>query len=191
MSKKINVFLDMDGVLVDFDRGVLNQFKIDTKALNQRTQDLTDTQKKQKSLMWVLIRKSPKFWIDLEKHPGAIELWEKTKKYHPIILTAAPSTFKEGSELFLGVAEHKSKWIENHFEMTDKDRFICTVSKKKPLFMKEGAINILVDDRIKNIQEWEAAGGIGIHHTNIDDTLSKLDKLFKEHDLNPTQKLGA
>lgn len=187
MTKPIYVFLDMDGVLVDFDKGVLSQFKINTKELNQRSQDLTDTQKKQKSLMWVLIRKSPKFWIDLEKNHGAVELWEKTKKYHPTILTAAPSTFKEGSDLFLAVAEHKSKWIENHFEMTDKNRFICTVSKKKPLFMKENAINILVDDRIKNIQEWVAAGGIGIHHTDINTTLAKLDEIFKQYDVKPSQ----
>ena len=37
--------------------------------------------------------------------------------------------------------------------------------------------NILVDDLPKNIKEWEANGGIGIYHTSVNRTISKLKKL--------------
>ena len=30
---------------------------------------------------------------------------------------------------------------------------------------------------LKNVKEWESAGGIGIHHTNINKTLGELKKL--------------
>ena len=37
--------------------------------------------------------------------------------------------------------------------------------------------NILVDDYKKNIDEWESAGGVGIHHTSVSRTISELKEL--------------
>ena len=36
---------------------------------------------------------------------------------------------------------------------------------------------ILIDDHMKNIKEWQAAGGIGIHHTTATNTISRLKKM--------------
>ena len=37
--------------------------------------------------------------------------------------------------------------------------------------------NVLIDDYIKNIKEWEDKGGIGIHHTAVPKTLNELKRL--------------
>ena len=37
--------------------------------------------------------------------------------------------------------------------------------------------SILIDDRQINIDQWEAAGGIGILHTSTDNTISQLKEL--------------
>ena len=37
--------------------------------------------------------------------------------------------------------------------------------------------HILIDDRADNINQWEAAGGIGILHTSTASTLTKLKEL--------------
>ena len=37
--------------------------------------------------------------------------------------------------------------------------------------------NILIDDYMKNIREWEAAGGIGILHTDASSTINDLKKV--------------
>ncbi len=37
--------------------------------------------------------------------------------------------------------------------------------------------SILIDDRQKNIDQWEAAGGIGILHTSTANTIEQLKKL--------------
>ena len=34
-----------------------------------------------------------------------------------------------------------------------------------------------VDDYVKNIREWESAGGIGIHHTNVGKSIGELKRL--------------
>ena len=43
--------------------------------------------------------------------------------------------------------------------------------------MTDGTPNALIDDYMKNIKEWEAKGGIGIHHTNVSKTIAELKKL--------------
>lgn len=186
--KKIKIFLDMDGVLADFDKGALTQFKIITANLNKNKELLLPEYKDEKSRMWATIRKNPHFWSKLELMPGAVELWNATCQYDPIILTAAPSSFKEGSEYFLDVARRKEEWIKEKFNVDTTDKFICTTSKKKQLFMHDAALhhNILIDDRESNINNWIAAGGIGILHKNIDDTLLELKEVLKiEFKLKP------
>ena len=50
-------------------------------------------------------------------------------------------------------------------------------SQKQKYATTNGKPNVLIDDYIKNIQEWESAGGIGIRHTNVSKTLAELKKL--------------
>jgi hypothetical protein len=40
-----------------------------------------------------------------------------------------------------------------------------------------GPKNILIDDRLDNIQGWRDAGGIGIHHVNAKHTIDQLKVL--------------
>jgi hypothetical protein len=56
------------------------------------------------------------------------------------------------------------------------DRFICTTSARKHEFMhrKHSDHQILIDDRTDNIEAWKEAGGIGILHTSVEDTLKQL-----------------
>jgi len=35
----------------------------------------------------------------------------------------------------------------------------------------------LIDDYLKNITQWEAKGGIGVHHTHGSKTLAELKRL--------------
>ena len=42
---------------------------------------------------------------------------------------------------------------------------------------REKRPNILIDDHIGNIREWESAGGIGVHHINANSTINDLKKI--------------
>jgi hypothetical protein len=48
---------------------------------------------------------------------------------------------------------------------------------KRKYATTDGKPNILIDDYIKNIKEWEDAGGIGIHHTSPMSTIAQLKRL--------------
>ena len=60
--------------------------------------------------------------------------------------------------------------------MNAKYPFGFTVTEKS-YATTNGKPNILIDDYIKNIREWQAAGGTGIHHTDVRKTISELKRL--------------
>ena len=59
----------------------------------------------------------------------------------------------------------------------NKINLVMREDKQKYALNAAGKPNILVDDYIKNIREFEAAGGIGVHHTSASKTIAKLKKL--------------
>ena len=50
-------------------------------------------------------------------------------------------------------------------------------SQKQAYAVTNGRPNVLIDDYIKNINEWEKKGGIGVHHTDVSKTISELKRL--------------
>jgi len=50
-------------------------------------------------------------------------------------------------------------------------------SQKKSYATTDEKPNVLIDDFDKNIREWQAAGGIGILHTDVGKTISELKRL--------------
>ena len=50
-------------------------------------------------------------------------------------------------------------------------------SQKQQYATTDGKPNILIDDYMKNINEWENKGGIGIHHTDPRKTINELKRL--------------
>ena len=86
------------------------------------------------------------------------------KPYKPDLLSA-PS--REDSSRI-----GKHVWVKQKLPGT---KLILRYAKqKKELATPE---SILIDDRQINIDQWEAAGGIGILHTSADDTISQLKQL--------------
>lgn len=147
------IYVDLDQVLTDFEKQVVDN-------LHKYPKDF-----KKKSEMWKGITKlGTNFWSEMEFMHDGLRLWEYLKKFNPTILSAPinhPSC-KQG----------KGIWIRR--ELGDDVEYILD-SKKEKYATPE---SILIDDRIQNIKKWEAAGGIGILHKNVEDTINQLKKLF-------------
>ena len=156
-----NIFIDMDGVLVDFEKGIsemighpLGSDNYGHSEYDRRKQELTDKR---------CFRKLPPMvdyheLIGYVKHTGLN--WE--------ILTAAGAINRQL------VVWDKNEWIKEYV-----DPFVvvtCTYSgSQKKIFAQKG--NILIDDRPENIEAWESEGGIGILHKNARDTINEIKKL--------------
>lgn len=179
--KKFAVYLDMDGVLADFDSGA--------KALgfdlppNARRANLSPEQREMKNKLYAAIRRT-NFFATLPKMPGADELWNHVMTNHVgAVLTAIPSFKKEDPSK---VSEHKARqekasWIFNgQLPLPDALLFIAATSRDKYKYLGRMAPHlpqVLIDDRKDNCEEWEAAGGIAIHYQTFEQAMRELHYL--------------
>jgi 5'(3')-deoxyribonucleotidase len=155
-----HVYLDMDGVIVNLEKGA---FKLHGKQLGDVP----------KPARWQKISDTKDFWKDLEWMPGSKKLWNFLKPYEPSIMSAYAKSEPNS-------AKGKEDWLKKNVEKLPRSRINLVMRSDKQRFAKDGrthAPNILIDDHEKNIREWEAKGGIGIHHTDVNRTIARLKEI--------------
>lgn len=164
---KEKIFIDLDGVLANFELGVHNLgFNLE-KIMNSNDN-------KKKGFLWSTIRKNPDFWYNLELLEDALTLWDYFKNKDVYILTGIPVTF--GKEDFEKVKLAKVNWVKKHLNLND-DKIICCITSKKPSFIVPNHHNILIDDTTKNISNWLNAGGTGIIHKSTEKSIKLYNEL--------------
>jgi hypothetical protein len=156
------IFLDMDGVLADFIKGVH-----DTTGEDFTSPDLN---KGAKGKIKADIEAKSDFWHTLDWQPGGQELYRYVKSSQPYILSAYANWDKN-------CKAGKNFWIKKNLMIPKQRINLVKREEKKDYAVIDGVANILIDDYIKNIKEWESAGGIGIHHTDTAKTINTLKKL--------------
>jgi len=157
------LYLDMDGVVADFDEYAA------------RTLGIPPSQGIYPDEIWHKLASNARLYRDLVPTPYATQLVYQceqfcTKKQYDLkFLTAVP----KGNDVPWAFND-KVYWARNYFATIPV--WFGPFSKDKHQHCQDG--DILIDDRLSNIEEWRAAGGIAIHHTNIDTTLQELSKLY-------------
>lgn len=148
----MKLFLDLDGVLADFDRGV-------ETLLAKRPDELPPPR------MWSALARAPEFFATLELMHDAQALWDFCRPYKPTILTGLP----RGS----WAEPQKRRWVAN---MLGRDvRVLTVMSRDKHHYSSPD--HVLVDDRLKLREPWERAGGIFIHHVSAERSIAALRRL--------------
>ena len=154
-GSKYKIYVDMDGVLVDFDGGYEKLTGMTTRAADEKGPEF----------FWKPISKAgAKWWITLNWMPDGKQLWDYVKKYNPELLSA-PSR-EEASKM------GKRVWVKRELPGV---KLILRSADKKQEFASPNSI--LIDDREKNIEQWKSAGGVGILHTDAASTIKKLKEL--------------
>ena len=161
------IYLDMDGVLADFKRGVLELCHMEAQDQNGKMDPETENR------MWEKIRKTDHFYSKLEPLPGAKEMFD-----------AIYAKYKSRCEILTGVPRpergittagpDKIEWT--HRLLSPKVKVNIVLRKEKKKYCKDPQ-DILIDDYEKNIREWKEAGGTGILHTSSESTLEQLKEL--------------
>ncbi len=148
------IFCDMDGVLVDFD----GEFERNHGILPHKLP---------RQELWQIVLDTENYWVNLPKLNDADKLVHYLNKFGFQILTGLPLYGFDKAE------KEKKQWLKNHYGI--EDGVICCLSKDKQDYGKKG--DILIDDRLPNIERWVEMGGIGILHTSAEETIKKLKEL--------------
>jgi 5'(3')-deoxyribonucleotidase len=162
IKPKYVIFCDMDGVLVDFNKGYKDLTGISTHHANEQGKDE----------FWNILTRSLEekglteydYWTNLSWMPDGQKLWSYIKSYKPYILTAPSSNPRS--------KQGKREWAQRLDGM--KNIYFKPARFKQEL---SGKNRILIDDRKDTIDRWNAAGGIGIFHTSAEDTIKQLQDL--------------
>lgn len=157
-DRNLRVYCDLDGVLVDFEKGVID--------VTGKTPDQQSVSK-----MWNRILSVPAFFEHLNWTIYGKDMWEQIKtisSQNPTILTGLPFSAKKK------VQTQKEKWCS--LKLGEEFKVITCMSADK--YKYAASNHILIDDRIKNGLLWKAYGGIFIHHVNPLRTLYELRYYF-------------
>lgn len=147
----MKVFLDLDGVLCYFLKGVEEKFNVD---LSDHIEWNFDYQKDfgiSKTKFWKSLDHD--FWANLPKTPECDLILALVEGYKPIILTAPP--LDESG----GCVSGKVEWIRKNLpEFFFEGRYLIGAAKES--ISRPGAL--LIDDNERTITEWQSEGGTGI-----------------------------
>jgi len=156
------LFVDLDGVLADFEKGVRLITGKEPSELHPRS-------------MWPAIARSRDFYNHLEWMPDGKNLWQAVKSFHPVILTGLP--------MGKWAEPQKRSWCER--ELGKEIPVITGMSRHKTelalQWMEENGFSekrpILIDDRLKLKEPWKAAGGQFILHLNSAESIGELKNM--------------
>ena len=149
---QVTLFLDLDGVLADFDAGVV--------ALTGR-----HPREQSARAMWRAVARAPDFFAALAFTRDGRRLWDFCRPLDPTILTGLP----HGG----WAAPQKRRWVAAM--LGPEVPVITCMSREKARYGAPG--RVLVDDRETAREPWEQAGGIFIHHRGADTTIDRLTAL--------------
>nr|CAI3971121.1 5'-3' deoxyribonucleotidase [Ochrobactrum phage ORM_20] len=156
-----NIFIDLDGVMADFDGYFFKRF-------GRVCQIMEDDE------MWSLIdSEEPNFFLNLPLMENSIEIFAKTLEYAelaPIFLTACPK------HTYHAAAEQKKEWVKRNICERSLVLPVLGGANKRCFLQNRG--DVLIDDFEKNIIPWIQNGGHGIHHKSVEDTKQQLDQYF-------------
>ena len=166
-SNKIHYFIDMDGVLCDHDlqsRAFDVKIEKDANSDSGIAYDISDYPEK-------FFRTMPPM-TDLHLFQDYLKGIDRDRVH---ILTAVPKRRTSA----LSVFDEKRDWIKEYFPFIKSSNIHIVFREHKQFFVENQAHGILIDDNKRNINDWRARGGIGIHHKSA---LSSIKSSMAVHD---------
>lgn len=153
---------DLDGCFADFHGAIVKHCKVN---------HYKDNPKK----VWETLETIPYLFRTLEVLPGSLELFDLIYGKHGPenvqILTALPQLTNK----LITAPLDKVMWVRRNLSASIAVNCAPTWRDKKKWVT--GPHDILLDDMERNIEDWTEAGGIGVHHRTVEESIDKLKAL--------------
>ena len=158
---KPRIYLDMDGVLVDFESHLVKTVKM----------SINDWMKLGRKERWDPVIADTKFWHNAPWNNEGKKLFEYVKKFNPHILSAYVEHAHDPNCI-----PGKAHWARTKAGIPSQRINLVMRSQKKNFAKVAGQPAILIDDYEKNTSEFTKAGGIGITFKNANQVIAELKK---------------
>ena len=155
MPKISMIYLDMDGVIADFVKRYKELYRMEPK----------DAEKKKEFDKFFNEFIATGQFATLDLMPGAVEGLQFLRKHLTVPTQILSSTASEAR--YDAISKQKLLWLQLH-NVTFTPNF---VPGKRHKYKFAGPDKIIIDDTESVINDWKAAGGIGILHKDWPSTL--------------------
>ena len=157
MHKITKIYLDMDGVIADFDKRYKELYKMEPKE----AEDKKEFYKFFDNFI------TTKQFATLDLMPDAVPLLNYLSKLNiPTEILSSTSSEKRDAD----IRAQKLMWLQTH-NIGFKVNLVPGKRLKKDF---SNVNSILIDDTPVNIDQWRREGGVGILHTDTISTLGIL-----------------
>lgn len=171
MKNNYTIFCDQDGVLAQFIEGasLAHNRPLPYGPSYPNSYGIWDTEKLwniSANEFWAPLE-GPTFWEELTEYPEALDLinlCERVVGRDQLAILTSPS-------LSPYCVTGKRKWVKARWPWLEKN-MIFTSAKR---FLARGT-SILIDDRDKNLEDWQEAGGLAIQYPRPWNSGWKLDR---------------
>lgn len=143
------IFLDLDGVLTDFDAGVCALLGCEEPDGPTRSgRKIEDVLELGHAGLWQRIDAAgPRFWAELPSTPWADELVRLARRAGEVVIATAPSNDPSASS-------GKVRWMHRRFGARFRS---FAITPRKDLLAAPG--RLLIDDTRKHVEGFAAQGG--------------------------------
>lgn len=163
----INVYLDLDGVMVNLEQKIKEVFG---KKYHEVPADE----------LWGKLGDIPHLFLNLEPMLHYKTLFnylkqlEDSGKIKLEILTSLPYSTNK----LVTSKQDKTDWVRKYLDSNIKVNTVVGGAKKAK-FVKQST-DVLIDDTQRNITAWNDAGGVGIFFKNNADVIATMNNLIGE-----------
>lgn len=166
LSRKPKIFIDLDGVCADFFAGY-QRLNPSVKSEDEMPEGYDTTYDKMKDTS---------FFYRLPKYSSTDQLIATVLDFSPSYnILSAPL---HGD--YANSKKWKTKWVEEYLNPQPKRIIVTSHKYRHAVDPHTGQPNILIDDKDKNIDPWNEAGGIGILYHAPSDSVDKVRDILTE-----------
>lgn len=156
--RKINcIYLDMDGVIANFEKRYIELFNVEPSSARDYKEFNTFFDK--------FVEDG--HFETLEMMPDAMDLVRALRNALPPTQILSSTASQKRHE---AISAQKIKWLQTH-DIDFQRNFVPGKHLKKKYARTD---TLIIDDTESVINDWRAAGGVAILHKNIPDTLAQL-----------------